>query len=105
LKCAANGQQCLGYGQLFRWTHAVASRGKMAGQTTFGNAGSDDHYEDSTQVVLGAPSLVFESNVPYSLVDPLFYGLGAQGQFYAHHCMSLTHHGNADASDLPVFHG
>ncbi|KAF7552792.1 hypothetical protein G7Z17_g4068 [Cylindrodendrum hubeiense] len=31
-KCAARGIECLGYGQLFLWTGAVASRGKLAGQ-------------------------------------------------------------------------
>jgi hypothetical protein len=33
-KCAAMGQECLGYGKLFIWTHSVASRGKMAGKTS-----------------------------------------------------------------------
>ncbi|KAL6882941.1 fungal-specific transcription factor domain-containing protein [Trichoderma longibrachiatum] len=33
-KCAAAGKECLGYGKLFRWTGAVASRGKLAGRTS-----------------------------------------------------------------------
>ncbi|GKT52321.1 acriflavine sensitivity control protein acr-2 [Colletotrichum spaethianum] len=33
-KCTAGGQECLGYGKLFRWTEGVASRGKLAGKTT-----------------------------------------------------------------------
>lgn len=33
-KCIAAGKECLGYGQLFRWTGAVASRGKLAGRTS-----------------------------------------------------------------------
>lgn len=32
-KCQLAGKECLGYGQLFRWTGAVASRGKLAGKT------------------------------------------------------------------------
>lgn len=32
-KCLLAGKECLGYGQLFRWTGAVASRGKLAGKT------------------------------------------------------------------------
>ena len=32
-KCTRSGKQCLGYGALFRWTGAVASRGKLAGHT------------------------------------------------------------------------
>lgn len=31
-KCRAVGTECLGYGKLFRWTGAVASRGKLAGR-------------------------------------------------------------------------
>lgn len=33
-KCTNAGKECLGYGQLFRWTGAVASRGKLAGRTS-----------------------------------------------------------------------
>ncbi|KHO01380.1 acriflavine sensitivity control protein acr-2 [Metarhizium album ARSEF 1941] len=33
-KCAATGKECLGYGKLFRWTGAVASRGKLAWRTS-----------------------------------------------------------------------
>lgn len=33
-KCTSLGKQCLGYGKLFRWTGAVASRGKLAGKTS-----------------------------------------------------------------------
>lgn len=33
-KCAASGKECLGYGKLFRWTGAIASRGKLAGRTS-----------------------------------------------------------------------
>ncbi|TLS20233.1 uncharacterized protein PpBr36_11508, partial [Pyricularia pennisetigena] len=34
-KCADLGQECLGYGNLFRWVGAVASRGKRAGHKTW----------------------------------------------------------------------
>ncbi|OAA60642.1 hypothetical protein ISF_05681 [Cordyceps fumosorosea ARSEF 2679] len=33
-KCTNAGKDCLGYGKLFRWTGAVASRGKLAGRTS-----------------------------------------------------------------------
>lgn len=36
-KCLLAGKECLGYGQLFRWTGAVASRGKFAGRTSTAN--------------------------------------------------------------------
>ena len=31
-KCDAKGVECLGYSQIFQWTGAVASRGRLAGQ-------------------------------------------------------------------------
>lgn len=31
-KCEAKGVECLGYTQIFQWTGAVASRGRLAGQ-------------------------------------------------------------------------
>ncbi|KAI6568881.1 hypothetical protein MCOR03_000279 [Pyricularia oryzae] len=34
-KCTEFGQECLGYGNLFRWVGAVASRGKRAGHKTW----------------------------------------------------------------------
>ena len=33
-KCLLAGKECLGYGHLFRWTGAIASRGKLAGKTS-----------------------------------------------------------------------
>lgn len=33
-KCKTRDIECLGYGQLFLWTGAVASRGKLAGRTS-----------------------------------------------------------------------
>jgi hypothetical protein len=32
MRCASRRTECLGYGTLLRWTGAVASRGKLAGQ-------------------------------------------------------------------------
>ncbi|KAF4124399.1 GAL4 [Geosmithia morbida] len=37
-KCVLAGKECLGYGQLFRWTGAIASRGKLAGKTSMAAA-------------------------------------------------------------------
>ncbi|UKZ82454.1 hypothetical protein TrVFT333_010243 [Trichoderma virens FT-333] len=41
-KCAASGKECLGYGKLFRWTGAIASRGKLAGRTSSAPVGAGD---------------------------------------------------------------
>lgn len=82
LKCAANGQQCLGYGELLRWTHAVASRGKMAGRATFENIGNGTDTGNG-QLAVSA------RGIASSFLDPVLQELGTQGRFYAHHCMFL----------------
>lgn len=46
-KCILAGKECLGYGQLFRWTGAIASRGKLAGKTSM--AASDPAAEHVSQ--------------------------------------------------------
>ena len=33
-KCTSRGIECLGYGQFFQWTGSVASRGKLAGESS-----------------------------------------------------------------------
>lgn len=33
-KCVVAGKECLGYGKLFRWTGAIATRGRLAGCTS-----------------------------------------------------------------------
>lgn len=49
-KCAASGKECLGYGKLFRWTGAIASRGKLAGRTSSApvNAGDAEDADAGT---------------------------------------------------------
>ncbi|KJZ68251.1 hypothetical protein HIM_12355 [Hirsutella minnesotensis 3608] len=41
-KCINAGAECLGYGKLFRWIGAVASRGKLAGRTSYAPGRDDD---------------------------------------------------------------
>jgi hypothetical protein len=92
-KCTKRGQECLGYGQLFRWQNGVASRGRLAGMT-FGKEviGGDTC---STSLSLTQPlqqnrdslksvtvSLVF-------LTDPLVHDLDHASRFYLSYCESL----------------
>lgn len=57
-KCAAAGQECLGYGKLFRWTEGVASRGKLAGKATitFSSAPEPESHSSSLQLADPAAS-------------------------------------------------
>ncbi|TDZ16580.1 Acriflavine sensitivity control protein acr-2 [Colletotrichum orbiculare MAFF 240422] len=95
-KCTAAGQECLGYGKLFRWTEGVASRGKLAGKSAITFSSAPDppiaspafevvpartHHlqsnqeeppasEDHALVVSAARSGT--QSAPWTLVDPLF---------------------------------
>ncbi|KAF6816680.1 acriflavine sensitivity control protein acr-2 [Colletotrichum sojae] len=96
-KCTAAGQECLGYGKLFRWTEGVASRGKLAGKATITfsaapaelpshveavvgprppNVPASDSAEDNDHgnalVVASAAARSGTQSAPWTLVDPLF---------------------------------
>ncbi|OLN87011.1 Acriflavine sensitivity control protein acr-2 [Colletotrichum chlorophyti] len=98
-KCTAAGQECLGYGKLFRWTEGVASRGKLAGKSiiTF-SAGTITQFrpsttpeplpaseeqepprsaaEDSATALVSVRRVGSETqSAPWALVDPLFQGV------------------------------
>jgi hypothetical protein len=94
LKCHSSGTPCLGYGNLFRWTNSVASRGKMMGKTF-------DTSEPKTLVPLvrdtsdtevhqnGSISVHLVSNLYQPLGDPTFHDLSASYKFYLSYCKCL----------------
>ncbi|GJN76991.1 hypothetical protein PLIIFM63780_000479 [Purpureocillium lilacinum] len=73
-KCIAAGKECLGYGKLFRWTGAVASRGKLAGRTS--SAPVDDSTRPNTRSRLTPPAST-PSHSPSSV-----HGSGRESPFY-----------------------
>ncbi|KAI4854657.1 hypothetical protein E4T44_00009 [Aureobasidium sp. EXF-8845] len=86
-KCTKRAQECLGYGQLFRWQSGVAARGRLTG-VTFGKevVGGDacstspllitrPSPQNRHFVLPGAISLV-------SLTDPLVQDLNHASRFY-----------------------
>ncbi|KAH7026283.1 fungal-specific transcription factor domain-containing protein [Microdochium trichocladiopsis] len=88
-KCHSLGQDCLGYGQLFRWTNSVTSRGRLKGRTTFPksqvvNTQLNKQWSgtDSSTWTLSKPLITS------SLVDPVFQDLDAQSKFYLHYYSS-----------------
>ncbi|KAH7157383.1 fungal-specific transcription factor domain-containing protein [Dactylonectria estremocensis] len=72
-KCAARGIECLGYGQLFLWTGAVASRGKLAGQKS----------SAALYPAPGPPPRRPRRQVPASVATPSEAGSGAVTDLYA----------------------
>lgn len=109
LKCASLGQECQGYGKLFVWTHAVASRGKMTGRSSF--APSTPTPTPTPGVPSSSPATAFSrltgQNAPpgsltpadeqlglvlawmppsRSLVDPLLQDLDPSSRRYLYHC-------------------
>ncbi|XWW93736.1 hypothetical protein V2A60_001672 [Cordyceps javanica] len=109
-KCTNAGKECLGYGKLFRWTGAVASRGKLAGRTSSApvtaesalavpltvSFASHGHSQKpvgcfsaaSTPESRGSPSTPMGSDIepelkmPYVLTDPLYQDLGNSHRYY-----------------------
>jgi hypothetical protein len=102
-KCSALGQECLGYGKVFNWTNAVASRGRMAGKQTF--APTEQRIGDTAKAH-GCP-IRHESSVvvrrkdqgaaPHQmpdaggatltmLTDPLFQHMDDSSRFYLNYC-------------------
>ncbi|CAH0022880.1 unnamed protein product [Clonostachys rhizophaga] len=110
-KCVLSGKECLGYGQLLRWTGAVASRGKLAGKTSsadvslpsgqkLGGDEDEDSPEDEASEVIDATAsrnetkasdmqLVAQDRVsdalydkPWVLADPVFQDLSQTDRYY-----------------------
>jgi hypothetical protein len=112
-KCILAGKECLGYGQLFRWTGAVASRGKLAGKTSsapaldvprpspncgfelFGSTPATPGYysseplsdiQDADETVEGNMQVVRSYQPSLALVDPLFQDLSYPYRHYLSYC-------------------
>ncbi|PFH55720.1 hypothetical protein XA68_17731 [Ophiocordyceps unilateralis] len=82
-KCIGSGKECLGYGKLFRWIGAVASRGKLAGRTS--SAPLDSAIQQSVEAPPGPEDQQLvprQSPVPRALVDPLYQDLGVGERRY-----------------------
>ncbi|KAG9257758.1 acriflavine sensitivity control protein acr-2 [Emericellopsis atlantica] len=121
-KCLRAGKECLGYGQLFRWTGAVASRGKLAGKTSSADAvrqpartEANSSSSSSSRRTSPASSPAREAEVddwqlvphgriadeappsPYILADPLVQDLSQSYRYY------LSHFTNQVCKDLVSF--
>lgn len=118
-KCVLAGKECLGYGQLFRWTGAIASRGKLAGKTSSADvsavAGPKEHrrearsrssslqtpasvtteenrsHTDDWQLVPQDEPADAEFSSPWVLADPLTQDLSHPYRHYLSYCM-LSYH-------------
>ncbi|RDA89250.1 hypothetical protein CP532_0530 [Ophiocordyceps camponoti-leonardi (nom. inval.)] len=83
-KCIGSGKECLGYGKLFRWIGAVASRGKLAGRTSSAPldpaspSEGQGQEKEQQQVVVRRP----KSPVPRALIDPLYQDIGVGERRY-----------------------
>jgi hypothetical protein len=89
-KCVKRGQECLGYGQLFRWQEGVASRGRMTGVTfaneVVGGNGCSTSLASDTRASPRKHDLTSTSlNV---LTDPLVQNLDLTSRFYLSYCES-----------------
>lgn len=104
-KCHAKGESCLGYGQLLRWTGAVAVRGKLAKQIPQQQQPPCKVLQKLSAVLTlhtGDEGKTTVTNLPalqFSLVDPLLQDLGPRNRVYISHCKSSVF---ADPCHKPV---
>lgn len=110
-KCIKAGQECLGYGKLFRWNQGIASRGKMMGKSY--DVSVPAQPEVSTKEPISESSLVPISkhgtsgyqmhnfvlsksktpdkssqgiSIPPCLLDPLVQDMSSSSRYYLSHC-------------------
>ncbi|KAI0130265.1 fungal-specific transcription factor domain-containing protein [Xylariales sp. AK1849] len=88
-KCATSSQECLGYGKIYQWTDAVASRGRLAGKKTFSPSNrsgcNNPDYPRKQALVRCESGIVahfIETRLPSTLVDPLFQPMDGSSRFY-----------------------
>jgi len=105
IKCSANGEDCLGYGTLLRWTNVPAVKGKLAHQLRARYKPKDDpelkpkpepseHKEGLEKVLVLCskqppvlPPDVADEKVAIipALMDPFFDGMSAESRYYIRH--------------------
>ncbi|KAH8662170.1 fungal-specific transcription factor domain-containing protein [Xylariales sp. PMI_506] len=97
IKCTASGQDCLGYGKIYHWTNAVASRGRMAGKKTFESSHMQVHESPPRSAAIHAPvhreahalaGLVGNNKLSVTLIDPLFCHMDETSRFYLNYFSS-----------------
>ncbi|UPL03203.1 hypothetical protein LCI18_014137 [Fusarium solani-melongenae] len=120
-KCTSRGVECLGYGRLFLWTGAVATRGKLAGQSSSASVCRLPKQEDLTsfdakgvgpegwgmirshdnQVFYPTSQAPWHTTSPWPLVDPLFQDMSHSKRWYLNYfssrvCLDLVAHDRPD---------
>jgi hypothetical protein len=92
-KCSNRGEQCLGYGQLFRWETGIASRGKMAGvrfdearRNDFGYTGSHKRSLSPASIASSSSRSGRSSSLKASVTDPILQDLDSASRKYLAYC-------------------
>ncbi|KAK7974046.1 hypothetical protein PG989_015894 [Apiospora arundinis] len=100
-KCSSNGQDCLGYGKLFRWAGGAAARGRLAGNKAYALSGDSGQntivpFRPQKTKPLRSGSVIFPGIAP-SLKDPLLQDLDNPTRKYLYYfgvrfCQDLVVH-------------
>jgi len=77
-KCASRGVECLGYGRLFLWTGSVATRGKLAGQSSSASVCRLPKQGES-DMTIDVPSDIQSSDMQMGSFDTQGFEPGAWG--------------------------
>ena len=104
-KCFSKGEKCMGYGNLLRWTNAVAVRGNLADQTPQ----SRGHSRPQDVVIsCDVPPRRRQTTdmrvqcLQLPLIDPLLVDLGPRHRVYIGHCESHQS-GSYSAGKLKIY--
>lgn len=76
LKCTKRGQECLGYGRLYRWELGVASRGKMTGVSL----------DQKAKVAGASRPPQHHTLVPAGSTEPLLQDMSIENRRYLSYC-------------------
>lgn len=107
-KCISLGQECLGYGTLWRWTDSVASRGKLSGKKIplqdLDRLSSSQTDADARRLTAANANQDISSNyvqdldlddsiqLSGNLNDPLFSDMSSSDRYYLSYCLSSLVH-------------
>ena len=93
-KCLHRGEECLGYGTLFRWEQGLASRGKMVGKTFQAAMQGASTSETPPRSRLHSyvhislsMTLLLTRSLRRSLQEPILHSMDASSNRYFYYCM------------------
>lgn len=94
-KCSSRREECLGYGQLLRWTNTIAVGDKLRGPVIHHEpykqcSESGNFLDIPANSGYATSNTVEDWSVKFSLVDPILQDFGHRHRCYINHCEFKT---------------